>query len=271
VIKNAAACRARANGHDKRCLQFDRMPSPTEAGVIREALGIRRPGDDAHVPGDDRRHTGAARRLKNWELKMTRTKRLTQALLADRHRGAGTERTDITNCFMCGYGMLNRGSRFCSDRCRDFYDAGEPGHEQNWLRGPKTRSLPLTQPKIIAGPPGIEIGSFHHHLADLPATSTKCTVAGYMVRCAGCGKEFESRGLRCCSGDCWRRYKQRQEISRLWPRPASSRCRRSYVPPAGAKSRFGATAGGYRRRPDSARRNAPEPVGAKTRFLSLKR
>jgi hypothetical protein len=144
------------------------------------------------------------------ELKMSRVKRLTEALLADRHRGE-TERTDITKCFMCGFGMLYRGSSFCSDRCRDFYDAGEPGHEQNWLHGPKTESLPLTNLKVIAGPPSIEIGSFYHHLGDLPATPTKCTVAGYMVRCTGCGKKFESRGLRCCSGDCWRRYKQRQE------------------------------------------------------------
>jgi hypothetical protein len=36
-------CRVVQDGEDEGCLQLDRMPAPTEAGVIREALGIRRP------------------------------------------------------------------------------------------------------------------------------------------------------------------------------------------------------------------------------------
>jgi hypothetical protein len=35
-------CRVVQDGDDEGCLQLDRMPAPTEAGVIREALGIRR-------------------------------------------------------------------------------------------------------------------------------------------------------------------------------------------------------------------------------------
>jgi hypothetical protein len=35
-------CRVVQDGDDEGCLQLDRMPTPTEAGVIREALGIRR-------------------------------------------------------------------------------------------------------------------------------------------------------------------------------------------------------------------------------------
>ena len=50
-----------------------------------------------------------------------RTERLAEAILADRNRPSA-ERTDIAKCFMCGTGMMYRGSRFCSPRCRDFYD-----------------------------------------------------------------------------------------------------------------------------------------------------
>ena len=78
---------------------------------------------------------------------MSRVKRLTEALLADRSRGE-TDRNDITKCFMCRTGMMYRGSRFCSDRCRNFYDAGEP--EQDWLHRPKPEHLPLTELKVIA-------------------------------------------------------------------------------------------------------------------------
>ena len=34
---------------------------------------------------------------------------------------------------------------------------------------------------------------------------------GFHIRCADCNKEFESKGLRCCSADCERRYRERQE------------------------------------------------------------
>jgi len=140
---------------------------------------------------------------------MSRVKRLTEALLADRSRGE-TDRNDITKCFMCRTGMMYRGSRFCSDRCRNFYDAGEP--EQDWLHRPKPENLPLTELKVIAGPPGIELGACCHRLlfGDRPVTPMKRT-AGNMIRCAGCGQEFDSKGLRCCSTDCERRYKERQE------------------------------------------------------------
>jgi hypothetical protein len=32
--------------------------------------------------------------------------------------------------------------------------------------------------------------------------------AGYRIRCAHCRKEFESRGLKCCSVECERRYRE---------------------------------------------------------------
>jgi hypothetical protein len=110
---------------------------------------------------------------------MNRIKRLTEALLADR---GDTERADITKCFMCRIGMMYRGSCFCSDRCRVFYDAG---HDHD-------------QPHVIA-------------YRDRVGQPMKPTVDGFRISCAHCAREFESLGLRCCSADCERRYRERQE------------------------------------------------------------
>jgi hypothetical protein len=63
--------------------------------------------------------------------------------------------------FMCGRGMKYRGSRFCSDRCRDFYAAGNPGHEQDWLR-----------PKII--------------YSDRHGTPMRMGPQGFIINCAHC-------------------------------------------------------------------------------------
>lgn len=49
-------------------------------------------------------------------------------------RADDATRTDITKCVMCGYGMVYRGNRFCSDTCRAFYDDGNASLEQDWLR-----------------------------------------------------------------------------------------------------------------------------------------
>ena len=103
-----------------------------------------------------------------------RTERLAEAILADRNRPSA-ERTDIAECFMCGTGMMYRGSRFCSPRCRDFYDDGVPGHDHDWRR-----------PKL--GPMS--------HLA-------------FRIDCACCSKTFDSKGLRCCSTGCERSYRER--------------------------------------------------------------
>jgi hypothetical protein len=110
---------------------------------------------------------------------MSRIKRLTEALLADR---GDTERADIIKCFMCRFGMMYRGSCFCSDRCRVFHDAS---HEHD-------------RPHVIA-------------YRDQAGQPMKPTVDAFRISCAHCAREFEILGLRCCSADCERRYRERQE------------------------------------------------------------
>ena len=116
---------------------------------------------------------------------MSKTEKLAAALLADRDRDQ-PERTDITKCFMCGHGMMCRGSRFCSDRCRGFYDAGEPAPDQDWRR-----------PRIA---------SYRDHQGQ----AMKPTTAGFKINCAHCRKEFESLGCRYCSTACERGYREHE-------------------------------------------------------------
>jgi hypothetical protein len=88
--------------------------------------------------------------------------------------------TETTSCFMCGIGMIDRGSRFCSHRCRLYYDSGAPGYAQDYARQPKIKY-------------GMSMGPH-----------------GFYRRCAHCQYEFESNGLRCCSTECERRCGERE-------------------------------------------------------------
>jgi hypothetical protein len=36
-------------------------------------------------------------------------------------------------------------------------------------------------------------------------------VHGFKINCAHCAKEFDSKGLRCCSTECERGYRERQQ------------------------------------------------------------
>ena len=117
----------------------------------------------------------------------------------------GKPSTEVTKCFSCGYGLTYKGSPFCSERCRDWYDAGNPGCDQDWLQR-KASDAPY---KVIAGPPGVAISAtYHFGKPDLIAM--RPTKHGFMIRCAACQREFESKGLRCCSTECEQRYRERQ-------------------------------------------------------------
>jgi hypothetical protein len=88
---------------------------------------------------------------------------------------------NIVPCFACGATYIYKGrrgdlnGRFCSMRCQGAFDAG------------------------------------FTPAADPPAdTLMKRTPNGFKIACAGCQKEFESTGPRCCSDACERRYRERQ-------------------------------------------------------------
>jgi hypothetical protein len=137
---------------------------------------------------------------------------------ADILRADDKSSADIAKCFSCGFNMVYKGRRFCSDRCRQWYDDGNPGYDQAWRKAKKD-GAPY---KVIAGPLGIEIGSIYHYGKPDPI-ATRPTRAGYMIRCAGCQREFESKGLRCCSKDCERLYQERANNLRVMQKPAWNR------------------------------------------------
>jgi hypothetical protein len=129
-------------------------------------------------------------------------------------------RTNIAECMSCGFTYAakpNKG-RFCSDRCRAWYDAGNAGYRQDWLQPTNIEDVPLSGWRVIAGPPGTVgtnpwqsiIEASDRKRGGRPAGSMLRTRHGYMIQCAGCQKEFESKGLRCCSSDCERRYRERE-------------------------------------------------------------
>jgi hypothetical protein len=85
--------------------------------------------------------------------------------------------SDAIECHACGRSMTYKGSRFCTERCRDYYDSGAPGYAQRQ----STNNC------------GMRMGP-----------------NGFYVRCVHCHQELESKGVRCCSAECERRYVERQ-------------------------------------------------------------
>jgi hypothetical protein len=121
----------------------------------------------------------------------TKAEKLAALLLSDREKPASSTH-NIVPCFSCGYTFVYRGrqgelnGRFCSLRCQDWFDTGNLSYEQQQER----ERRPLAAP----GHPIIRRGS-----------------EGYYIRCKGCNKEFESKGLRYCSKECGTAYRERQQ------------------------------------------------------------
>ena len=74
---------------------------------------------------------------------------------------AGTRPIDdeiCATCFACGRGYCRGDGRFCSTRCREAFDAGfPPAPDSHYARA--MTNVPLSAWRIVAGPPGIEIGA----------------------------------------------------------------------------------------------------------------
>jgi endogenous inhibitor of DNA gyrase (YacG/DUF329 family) len=88
----------------------------------------------------------------------------------------------VIGCFSCGRTFVYRGhrssGRFCSDRCREYFDGGRAIYEP------------------------LDIDALY----SLPKSKL-----GFLTACCGCGKKFDSKALRFCSAECERDYRERQE------------------------------------------------------------
>jgi hypothetical protein len=115
----------------------------------------------------------------------------------------------VLKCFVCEREHMGP-TRFCSDRCRDAYDSGYT---------PQANPDPFTtSSRQIAG------GNAGH----LPKPM-RMGRHGFMINCAGCGHEFDSQGLRCCSTKCEHKLRDRKETSKLMAevgmeRPTKRKC-----------------------------------------------
>src|SRR5215831_11591198 len=144
---------------------------------------------------------------------MSRTERLAEAILKDRQERKQSEaQTGDATCFGCGKPYIYRGprednsGRFCSDECRIEYDTPraftfDPFKHTKWrvLAGGETGYLvttPMTRVSAREREDGISRG-------------------GWRIDCAGCGKRFESFGLRHCKPGCARVGRERLEARAL--------------------------------------------------------
>jgi endogenous inhibitor of DNA gyrase (YacG/DUF329 family) len=101
----------------------------------------------------------------------------------------------VIGCFICGRSFVHGGDgsfgRLCSARCRKYFDTGGALYEP--LDTDRFYSLPKSK-------------------------------QGFLIPCRGCGKQFDSKGLRCCSTECERIYRERQErLAGMLEAPAPKR------------------------------------------------
>jgi hypothetical protein len=178
---------------------------PTQPSLRRRVLEPReRQGCGASgrrvIPAISMETTAMITEVKS---KQPRAKRLAAALLRDRHRERPTPAR--TSCFACGRTFPRRdieagseaSSRFCSDQCRRQYDDGVPVAAE-------PRDSFATEWRVAAG------GDPGHLAAPMRAGSR-----GFLIECPGCGKQFDSSGLRFCSTDCRHRHRERAENAQL--------------------------------------------------------
>jgi hypothetical protein len=113
---------------------------------------------------------------------------IARAIRARDHELAEHKALANVKCFGCGASFVFRGhhgdnsGRFCSDRCRENYDAGLPAYDPDYASklNPRWYSLPIGK-------------------------------EGFLIECRGCGKRFDSRGWAFCSNECKRASRRQQE------------------------------------------------------------
>jgi hypothetical protein len=89
--------------------------------------------------------------------------------------------------------------------------------------------VPLSAWCVVAGPPGTTSYDPLQGSKQLSRGIKRRGSTGWIIDCFGCGKEFDSTGLRCCSTDCERRYLKRCENEQLMAavgmeRPVKRKC-----------------------------------------------
>ena len=132
----------------------------------------------------------------------TRNAGLAGQIEADLLAGSKSK-TSTTHCRLCNGGMVYNGRDYCSDRCAQYATDGVPPHDPAFAK--KVFEVPLRSWRVIAGPPNVKSGSSHYgDVFDAGsekfkkpgdgAVRMKSSKNGFMIKCAKCGEQFESKG-----------------------------------------------------------------------------
>jgi hypothetical protein len=110
------------------------------------------------------------------------------SILRDSEREAKAANAASQECFACGRSFTGTNAdnrRFCSARCQEAFDAGLVGpHQEQAIKYTWLDSRPM------------------HLRGDR-----------FLIPCAHCKREFVSKGLRCCSTECERKFRERKDIA----------------------------------------------------------
>jgi hypothetical protein len=96
------------------------------------------------------------------------TAKLAALIEEDRQKRAARPKHEAPTCFSCGREFTHKGpqgddsGRFCSSRCREWFDAGNPASESPAVTVERVNRVPLRAWKVTAGPPGLEVGSGYY-------------------------------------------------------------------------------------------------------------
>jgi hypothetical protein len=146
---------------------------------------------------------------------------LARILARDLLEGTTTKSSDVTTeCLQCGRSFTPRPDtddpRFCWGGCYEAFHVGLPPCDPDELK--KLSQLPFTTGsnfRVVAGPPSVTSFDPFKGSKQLSRGIRRRGSSGWVIECIGCGAEFDSKGSRCCSADCERRYREHCENEQL--------------------------------------------------------
>jgi hypothetical protein len=139
-----------------------------------------------------------------------------------------------TACLQCGRPFTPRPDaddpRFCWEGCYEAFHIRLPPYDPDQLK--KLNQLPFTAGsdlRVVAGAPGLTSFDPFKGSNQLSRGIRRRGPSGWVIECFGCGAEFDSKGSRCCSAECERRYREHRENDELMAeagmeRPTKRKC-----------------------------------------------
>jgi hypothetical protein len=146
----------------------------------------------------------------------------------------------ISKCFSCGWSFVNKPSKkFCSQRCRDWYDDGNAGY----LQAQQADIYDLRRWRVVAGPPGtvgtnpwqsIIDASDRKRASFAKRKNRKAPPSSAWCANVNCGSSFKAaKGKLYCSVSC--RVSMANQGSKPGHTPPNlTKCRR--IKPCGQKT-----------------------------------